>query len=103
MRRSLLAVTVGAASLLAPFATVTAAQAAPQGEPVWIVAHTTFESEVSDFESSLGGLRQRNRGQRGRRPRRLHSVGRGLQRRQGVHLRRRGVRVHPAAEGALRR
>ena len=53
MRTSLLAVTVGAATLLAPFATVTAAQAA-QGEPVRIVAHTSFESEVSDFESSLG-------------------------------------------------
>ena len=52
MRTSLLAVTVGAATLLAPFATVTAAQAA-QGEPVTIVAHTSFESEVSDFESSL--------------------------------------------------
>jgi hypothetical protein len=55
MRHSALVLTLGAATLLAPFATVTAAQAVPQGEPVLIVAHTSFESEVSDFDSSLAG------------------------------------------------
>jgi hypothetical protein len=55
MRKSSFAVTVGAVALLAPLATVTAAQAAPHGLSVHIVAHTSFVSEVSDFESSIEG------------------------------------------------
>lgn len=55
MRKSSIAVGVGAAALLSPFATVTVAQATPPGQPVQIVAHTSFESDVSDFDSSLEG------------------------------------------------
>lgn len=55
MRKSSVAVTVGAAALLLPFAAATSAQAAPQGQPVQIVAHTSLETEVSDFDASLEG------------------------------------------------
>jgi hypothetical protein len=55
MRKSSVAVTIGAAALFSPFATISAADAAPQGLSVHIVAHTSLETEVSDFESSIEG------------------------------------------------
>lgn len=54
MSRSSVVVTVGAAALL-PVLVATPASAAPVGLSVGIVAHTSFLTEVSSFESSLPG------------------------------------------------